>query len=152
MFCGGKAKCQSAPTAPNIIIPPLLTWRYSDDIILSQEVSGKQYHRLPVYLWSHLIKIRFCCVYIATLRGLILGFRPANGRRRYKVTPSPIGWAQTLNQPGLQITKTWRCFITHALRPSPLVNPLWHSDTPYGVMLVCEHFQVTVYWLTEPSS
>ena len=27
--------------------------------------------------------------------GLILGLRPANDRRRYKVTPSPIGWAQT---------------------------------------------------------
>ena len=26
---------------------------------------------------------------------LILGFRPANERRRYKVTPSLIGWAQT---------------------------------------------------------
>ena len=26
---------------------------------------------------------------------LILGLRPANERRRYKVTPSPIGWAQT---------------------------------------------------------
>ena len=30
---------------------------------------------------------------------LILGLRPANERRRYKVTPSPIGWAQTWNQP-----------------------------------------------------
>ena len=27
--------------------------------------------------------------------GLILGLRPANERRRYKVTPSHIGWAQT---------------------------------------------------------
>ena len=26
--------------------------------------------------------------------GMILGLRPANGRRRYKVTPSLIGWAQ----------------------------------------------------------
>ena len=31
--------------------------------------------------------------------GLILGLRPANERRRYKVTPSLIGWAQTQNQP-----------------------------------------------------
>ena len=30
--------------------------------------------------------------------GLILGLRPANERRRYKVTPSLIGWAQTWNQ------------------------------------------------------
>ena len=27
--------------------------------------------------------------------GLILSLHPANERRRYKVTPSPIGWAQT---------------------------------------------------------
>ena len=27
--------------------------------------------------------------------GLILGLRPVNERRRYKVTPSLIGWAQT---------------------------------------------------------
>ena len=27
--------------------------------------------------------------------GLILGLRPANERRRYKVTPSLIGWAPT---------------------------------------------------------
>ena len=27
--------------------------------------------------------------------GLILGLRPASERRRYKVTPSLIGWAQT---------------------------------------------------------
>ena len=27
--------------------------------------------------------------------GLILGLRPANERRRYEVTPSLIGWAQT---------------------------------------------------------
>ena len=26
--------------------------------------------------------------------GLILGLRPANERRRYKVTPSLIGWAR----------------------------------------------------------
>ena len=29
------------------------------------------------------------------ISGLILGLRPANERRRYKVTPSLIGWAQT---------------------------------------------------------
>ena len=31
--------------------------------------------------------------------GMILGLRPANARPRYKVTPSLIGWSQTLNQP-----------------------------------------------------
>ena len=32
------------------------------------------------------------------IAGLILGLRPANERRRYKVTPSLIGWAQSYNQ------------------------------------------------------
>ena len=31
--------------------------------------------------------------------GLILGLHPSNERRRYKVTPSLIGWAQTKKQP-----------------------------------------------------
>ena len=30
-----------------------------------------------------------------TYAGFILGLRSANERRRYKVTPSLIGWAQT---------------------------------------------------------
>ena len=30
-----------------------------------------------------------------TILGLILGFRSANERRRYMVTPSLIGWVQT---------------------------------------------------------
>ena len=32
---------------------------------------------------------------MTTLSELILGLRQANKRRRYKVTPSLIGWAQT---------------------------------------------------------
>ena len=40
-----------------------------------------------------------CTVYHYQIPGLILGLRPANGRRRYKVTPPLIGWAQTQNQP-----------------------------------------------------
>ena len=32
------------------------------------------------------------------ISGLILGLRLTNERRRYKVTPSLIGWAQTWNQ------------------------------------------------------
>ena len=34
--------------------------------------------------------------------GLILGLRPANERRRYKVTPSLISWAQNLHSALLQ--------------------------------------------------
>ena len=33
------------------------------------------------------------------ISGLILGLRPAKERRRYFVTTSLIGWAQTLNHP-----------------------------------------------------
>ena len=36
---------------------------------------------------------------VVIITGLILGLHPANERRRYKVTPSLIGWAQTKNQP-----------------------------------------------------
>ena len=36
---------------------------------------------------------------IYTITGMILGLHPANGRRRYKVTASLIGCAQTYNQP-----------------------------------------------------
>ena len=34
-------------------------------------------------------------IYLGQQLGLILGLRLANERRRYKVTPSLIGWAQT---------------------------------------------------------
>ena len=42
-----------------------------------------------------------------SLSGRILGLRPANERRRYKVTPPLTGWAQTWNQP-------WFICHTHA--------------------------------------
>ena len=53
--------------------------------------------------------------------GLILGLRPVNERRRYKVTRSLIGWAQTYNQPWLYVRKhvnmnlhlTWPCYTWH---------------------------------------
>ena len=32
---------------------------------------------------------------LSAMTGLILGLHPANDRRRYKVTPFLIGWAQT---------------------------------------------------------
>ena len=44
------------------------------------------YHGLIDYLWNG---IQFACI-----AALILGFRPANDRRRYKVTPLLIGWAE----------------------------------------------------------
>ena len=46
----------------------------------------------PSYQKSETSK-RSCDVLVIT--ELILGLRPANERRRYKVMPSLIGWAQT---------------------------------------------------------
>ena len=34
------------------------------------------------------------CLIVSYDTGMILGFHPASERRRYKVKPSPIGWAQ----------------------------------------------------------
>ena len=38
--------------------------------------------------------------------GLILGLRPANERRRYKVTTSLIGWAHAKIQPSISEIKS----------------------------------------------
>ena len=43
----------------------------------------------------HQEKIYFIDIWIQLDLGLILGLHPANERRRYKVTTSLIGWAQT---------------------------------------------------------
>ena len=55
--------------------PALMIWRYH---VISK--SHYIYHRTAA---------------MGTSSGLILGLRPANERRRYKVTPSLIGWALT---------------------------------------------------------
>ena len=44
--------------------------------------------------WS-IAGITSVAMWQASLSELILGLPPANERRRYKVTPSLIGWAQT---------------------------------------------------------
>ena len=43
--------------------------------------------------------VEFIVGYTRYKIGLILGLRPANERRRYKVTASLIGWAQTYISP-----------------------------------------------------
>ena len=48
-----------------------------------------------IYVQTNLFHLLVVVVGIAVL---ILGSRPAKERRRYKVTPSLIGWAQTKNQ------------------------------------------------------
>ena len=51
------------------------------------------------YNQDHLSGFRIPIIHdICNNPGLILGLRPANERRRYKVTPSLIGWAQAYDQ------------------------------------------------------
>ena len=49
------------------------------------------------------------------MSGLILGLRPANEGCHYRVTPSLIGWVQTLNQP-------WMCTML-GMYPARIWNP-----------------------------
>ena len=58
-------------------------------------------------LWFGIGQFYSCRV---TLQGL----RPANKRRRYKVTPSLIGWAQTYNQPCFTVALGWSLAWTQA--------------------------------------
>ena len=55
--------------------------------------------------------------------GMILGLSPANERRRYKVTPSLIGWTQTYNQPCSNFKPFSCCFAiqtpTNKIRNGP---------------------------------
>ena len=52
----------------------------------------RRWHRLIYLVWNG--KSIHGCIH-GSDTGLILGLCPANERRRYKVTPSLIGWAQT---------------------------------------------------------
>ena len=61
-------------------------------------------------------------VFPFAVTGLILGLCPANERRRYKVTPSLIGWGHTWNQP-------WDIWGSMRPRRIPLMSRgrPWHS-------------------------
>ena len=50
--------------------------------------------------------------------GLILGLHPANARRRYKVTPSLTGWAQSKNPP-------WNTSGTHRVTVIDFQCGIW---------------------------
>ena len=65
------------------------------------------------------LPVSVCCftndflLFYAEHAGLIIGLRPANERRCYKVTPSLIGWAQTQNQPWHAIMLSDPLFSLH---------------------------------------
>ena len=73
----------------------------------------------------------FCCKYLChwvTLNslqaGLILGFCPANERRRYFATTSLIGWVQTWNQPCYILMPDHMMASWHG-NPFCISGPLW---------------------------
>ena len=70
------------------------------------------------YLFQYFINKSVCLyqarwetVYSCDPSGIILCMGPANERRRYNVTSSPIGWAHTQNDPwpSIGITSGWPC-------------------------------------------
>ena len=71
--------------------------------------------------------------------GLILGLHPANERRRYKVTPSLIGWAQTWNQSWMcyqKLVNKWCvCFWVYIRVYVECINSILRPGTPLGVAM-----------------
>ena len=60
-------------------------WEHRPYFMFKVRMTYILFTRMYKYAWS----------ISRTIARLILGLRPANERRRYKVTPSLIGWAQT---------------------------------------------------------
>ena len=64
-------------------------------------LSGKSVGAMGTKCGSHICMVgalggvTFMCHSLYVYAGLFLGLHSANERRRYKVTPSLIGWAQT---------------------------------------------------------
>ena len=76
-----------------------------------------------------------------SISGLILDLHSANGRRRYEVTPSLIGWAQTQNQPWIwcfQSNQYWlflqnnNIFISVISMFMTQKSPLWGPGEASG--------------------
>ena len=68
-----------------------------------------------------------------TMSELIQGLRPAKERRRYKVTPSLLGWAQTWNQPCYMLF-AWVNFVTACTNPHRIhgnnnADAAWFCDS-----------------------
>ena len=68
-------------------------------------------------------------VHIEWNSGIILCMRPANGRRRYNVTPSLIGWVHTQNDPGNWSSQSH--YRNTEMSSSHLLT-LWHVTSIIG--------------------
>ena len=102
--------------------------------------------------WSHWLsngtQIRFLCTRSYNpltvhkpSSWLILGLLPVNEKRRYKVTPSLIGWSQTQNQPCLFPPLTWGLALSSAMLIGPLPTPTsrnrWAVRTTGSAQAAC---------------
>ena len=63
-----------------------------------------------MYLFWFILAVIQHRVMVWSSSGLTLGFRPANERRHYFVTPSLIGWGQTQNHPLRFIIQTTKLY------------------------------------------
>ena len=72
----------------------LAAWRHQATAWTNVDLSSNAFHGIP---WEQHLQffIDYIFILLITITGLILGLHPANERRRYKVMPSLIGWAQT---------------------------------------------------------
>ena len=66
--------------------------------LFAQQLQGKNKRNKAPHFWPFL-RGTHSPPTNNVVTGLIVGLCEANERRRYKVTPSLIGWAQTYNQP-----------------------------------------------------
>ena len=91
-------------------------------------------------------------IYQGCMSGLILGLRPANERRRYKVTPSLIGWAHKPRiSPGIWYDSAHSTTITMIKLQicTHEQHPIAH---PYGWAMGClswviwRYIESTLYW------
>ena len=95
----------------------------------------------------HAVRFRYNTVQFDTIQypGIILCMCPANGRPRYTVTSSIIGWTHTQNDP-------WTLHTAQQWWKQTIYPPLNYQKTPYFLVLMaylldiyCQDFRE--YWL-----
>ena len=109
--------CSLAPSRRNICD------LYSTILQLQKSIKDDITDNLYLYIWNVRNELRK-----DHISGLILGLHPANERRRYKVTPSLIGWAQTWNHPCIWVffiqCQSLNCMIHLEVHESLKLSPM----------------------------
>ena len=68
---------------------------YTYKLNVGMVTTDGKYHITKNVLYIWLLRAHTITPKVALLSRMTLGLRPVNERRRYKVTPSLIGWAKT---------------------------------------------------------